>query len=368
MQQLMNRWRSYFSKGLLMDHLLLFFRVRFFVQIAIACSISLGLRADLLDLDTLHQDLILETRRIEIPGYPYAFNPSMVRWNDFILMSFRIVPDPKQVFVSQIGVILLDSNFNPIGEPQILETRSKDSSVPARAEDARLVYIRGKLYIVYSDNLDVKLTGGGFRLMVGELEYARGIFSISNLCKLTDFPGQRSDLREKNWVPFDHQGRLRLAYSISPHLIFEPIPYTGICHTLACTSPPIDWDWGILRGGTPALLVNDDEYLAFFHSVKKMATVNSKGKTMSHYFIGAYTFSSRPPFQITRFSLKPIVGANFYSGIAYKPYWGSIQCVYPAGLLIDEEAIWISYGRQDHEIWVAKLDKQKLYQSLINVL
>ena len=41
-----------------------------------------------------------------------------------------------------------------------------------------------------------------------------------------------------------------------------------------------------------------------------------------------------------------------------------MRCVFPAGILIDNDFIWISYGRQDHEIWIAKLDKKALIESL----
>jgi len=35
----------------------------------------------LIDLDSMAQDFVLETKKIEIPGYPCAFNPAIVRWN-----------------------------------------------------------------------------------------------------------------------------------------------------------------------------------------------------------------------------------------------------------------------------------------------
>jgi len=317
-----------------------------------------------LELETLSDDFVLEVKRVEIPDFPYAFNASMVPWQGFILMSFRTIPNPKDVFTSWIGVILLDRAFNPVGEPQILQTRAKGSAAPPRAEDARLVYIGGRLHIVYSDNDEPELTGGGFRVVVGELAYRNGLFSIENARRLVEFEGEMKTLREKSWVPFDWMGSLLLSYTISPHLVFQPLQRTGVCHTLARSDPPLEWDWGVIRGGTPALLLENGEYLSFFHSVKKMATENSKGKTMSHYFIGAYTFSSTLPFQLTRLSPKPIVGSGFYTGASYKPYWGSIQCVFPAGLILDGNDLWISYGRQDHEIWVARLDKRRLMNTL----
>ncbi|HSX38069.1 MAG TPA: hypothetical protein VLE95_04480 [Chlamydiales bacterium] len=321
----------------------------------------------LLNLDDLVQDIVLETKRVQIPAIPYAFNASMVSWKDFILMSFRSIPDPAHPFTSFIGVLLLDKEFNPISEPQFLQTRDVDSPAPSRAEDARLFYVGNKLHIAYSDNPNQKNSVGGYRMVIGELIYNNGLFMIDNASRLVEFEKQSSALREKNWVPFDYQNHLLLAYSISPHLIFQPISNTGVCETVDCTNPKIEWDWGILRGGTPAILLETGEYLSFFHSVKKMATTNSKNIVMPHYFMGAYTFASKPPFQITGISPTPIFGPGFYSGIAYQRYWGSIQCIFPAGILLEQDAIWVSYGRQDHEIWVVRLDKKKLLDSLIPI-
>jgi len=317
-----------------------------------------------LDLETLIQDFVLETRRIEIPGFRYAFNPSIIQWKDYILMTFRAIPNPKYSYSCVVGVQILDQDFHPIGEPQILETREKNSLVPPRGEDARLIYVGDTLYLIYSDNLNQEISKD-FRMVIAELVYENGLFSIRSPEQLIEYEGKRSNLREKNWVPFEYANSLCLAYSISPHLIFKPILGTGVCTTIARSSTPMPWNWGVIRGGTPAVLIETGEYLAFFHSVKKMATANSNGVLMNHYFIGAYTFASQPPFTLLRKSPEPIVGPGFYSGIAYKPYWSFTQCVFPAGQVLDGDSIWISYGRQDHEIWVAKLDKKKLLDSLI---
>jgi len=329
--------------------------------------LAFPLFAELPNIEDWRQDFVLETKRIEIPDFPSAFNPSIVQWNGYILMSFRLIPDPHFPYTSVLGLVLLDENFDPISNPQLFSMREPTSPVPSRVEDARLFYVGENLYIAYSDNPNLQINKAGFRMEIGQIHYEHGLFSIRNVQRLTDYEGESPLLREKSWVPFDYQGNLLLAYSLKPHLIFHPIPETNHCDTVVSTDPWIDWNWGIIRGGTPALLLDTGEYLAFFHSVKKMETVHSKGKEVSHYFMGAYKFSAEFPFQITAFSSEPIVGKGFYSGKAYKPYWGSIQCVFPAGLILDGDTIYISYGRQDHEIWIAKLDKSKLLSSLSSV-
>jgi hypothetical protein len=127
---------------------------------------------------------------------------------------------------------------------------------------------------------------------------------------------------------------------------------------VASTLGAIDWKWGILRGGTPAVL-DGDHYLAIFHSYRKMTTVQSNGRFMRNYFMGAYTFSSEPPFEIRSISPEPIISKNLYSGTSI---------IFPSGLLVNEDFVWVIYGKRDKEAWVAKIDKKKLLNSLIPVL
>lgn len=326
--------------------------------------------ADLIDLEEGGQDFILETKRISIPGYPHAFNASIVRWHGRLLLSFRIIPDRSSSFTSQLGLVWLDDNFNPMGQAHILNTRDLASRVPSRAEDARLITKGDRLYIVYDDNAEMKISKGGFRMYYGEVLYNGQSFSIHRPICLSEFEGESRAVREKGWVPFIYDDQLLLAYSLLPHFIFYPIPGTSRCETVAISHSSLSWNWGTLRGGTPALqgVAENEEYLSFFHSSKDMESQHSNGKKAAHYFIGAYTFAKDPPFAITRMSPTPIIAKGFYSGQAYKPYWKPIMAVFPCGYVFDERYIWIAYGRQDHEIWIAKLCKKGLLKSLMPVI
>ena len=79
--------------------------------------------------------------------------------------------------------------------------------------------------------------------------------------------------------------------------------------------------------------------------------------------MGAYTFTARPPFAITHISAHPIVAKTFYHVPEY-PTWKPLRVVFPMGCIADENYFWVTYGRQDFEIWVAKIDKKGLYASL----
>jgi predicted GH43/DUF377 family glycosyl hydrolase len=326
--------------------------------------------SDFLDFEDKASDFVLEVKKLTIPGFPNAFNPSIIRWGRNFLLNFRIIPNRSQSFTSYMGVVILDENFDPTSEPQLLDTRAPDASSPSRCEDGRLIYVGDTLYLVYSDNMEPKISKGGFRIYIAKLEFDGERFHLKDPECLTQYDGESRDLREKNWVPFDYRGNLFLGYSLVPHLIFRPLLMgTGACETISCTIGSFIWSWGILRGGTSALLgaAQNGEYLAFFHSSKKIASAHSDGQNVLHYFMGAYTFSAEPPFSITRVSSKPIIGKNFYNGPIYKPFWHPVRVVFPGGYVFDDRFIWIVYGRQDHEAWVAKLDRAKLLESLVPI-
>jgi predicted GH43/DUF377 family glycosyl hydrolase len=306
------------------------------------------------------QNFILETKRIKLDEYPYAFNPSIVRWRGKLLMSFRVIPNAARPFQCWTGVVWLDENFHPACKPQKLDTRYLHPKIPCRTEDARLIIIEDRLYMVYSDNTHRHIQRGGFRVYVAEIHFDGTRFSVKNIDCLTKFEGENKNRREKNWVPFEYEGELLLAYSLVPHLIFLPMG-KGKCETVASTKSAIPWEWGELRGGTPGVKIGKT-YLAFFHSSKLV--VDEHQKKTTQYYIGAYTFSSDPPFEITHASPKPLMHKKFYDENNYKPYWKPVNVVFPGGFIIENNVIWMAYGRQDHEIWVAKINAKELLDSL----
>ncbi|MFH1254759.1 MAG: hypothetical protein V1646_05015 [bacterium] len=323
-------------------------------------------RESIIDLGAINHDFVLEAKRIQIPGYPYTFNPSIVRWNDSFLMTFRIHDGEKQS-IKPIGLIWLDKNFNIISKPYILEIRNQKKntffvheSSKIAEQDPRLININNRLYMVYN-NFQVG------RMLIAEIHFDNNSIFLDNPECLLYFENANPNRIEKNWVPFEYDNQLLLSYSISPHKIFLPIEGTETCKTYAYSHNNILWNWGEIRGGTPALLV-DGRYLAFFHSSKCMRSNYSNGENIQHYFMGAYTFEPHQPFNITHISPNPIICDDFYTGEDYAgKTWKPLRVVFPMGFVFDDDYIWISYGKQDFECWIVKLDKNKLLNSLVPV-
>ena len=321
------------------------------------CSLLPNFQAD-------PQPFILEEKQIVIPGYPDAFNPSVVRWKDGrLLLSFR-AREPLTRSTHLMGFAWLSEDFEVEGTPTLLSIYDALPLKTSRAQDPRLIQVGETYYVVYNNILsDQDLETR--RMLVAPLQHKNDHFYITKPLYLLNFIGDSKNWIEKNWAPFDFEGSLLLSYSLSPHRVFRPSLLNGHCETLACTKTNHTWTWGELRGGTPALL-DGDKYLGFFHSFMNMASVQSKGKKISHYFMGAYCFKKEPPFNLTHISPEPIQGHTFYVGPDY-PTWKPLKAIFPGGLVIDENHIWVVYGKQDYETWVVKLDKKGLLNTLIPV-
>ncbi|MDB2614334.1 hypothetical protein N9Y92_04180, partial [Chlamydiales bacterium] len=200
-------------------------------------------------------------------------------------------------------------------------------------------------------------------VFVGKVTFNDEGFTVENPKVLKNFAGNKNKF-EKNWVPFDYKGNLLLSYTLNPHKVFLPKPEESSCETVSISEIQSDWEWGVLRGGTPAVKI-DNDYLAFFHSSKIVSSLQSE-KKMYHYFMGAYLYESEPPFKIKKMSQNVIVGEHFYQPPYYKT-WKPLRVVFPMGLVVKDSSIYLSYGRQDHEMWILKMDKKQLLNSLKNV-
>ena len=322
------------------------------------------------DLESVLSPFILETKKLSLPDYPQAFNPALVRWKDGWLLGCRVIKNKTQKgWQSYVALVALDKNFKPKGSVQLLNTRSMAPTQPFNSADPRLLWVGDRLYVVYSDTLDTEGRAPFIvRMWVGLVEEHRGTLTLVAPERLSSCTNETLHIIEKNWIPFSYEDQLLFAYYILPHRILRPfLDGSGrlekICSTqLAAPS----WKWGELRGGTPGVKLQDNngDYLAFFHSCLPAKSLHSEGKTTLHYFMGAYRFSGEPPFPITHMSPTPIVGKGFYQGKQYDPYWRPVQAIFPSGLVIEGDYAWLAYGRQDHEIWVAKIDIKKLLGSL----
>lgn len=306
--------------------------------------------------------IVRSFKRIYLSEFPGSYNPSLMQLNENFILTFRCQPNRTYLpWISYIGIALLDKSFNVIGRPQLLNTRAFDDSTPSQSEDARIFTFEDRIYIVFNDNMNIENPSYLERrdMYLAEIFIENDLFYICNPVCLIHTEKYSNTFWQKNWSPFEWQGNLLLSYTINPHEILSLNLTKGTCKNIFSTEKSIPWKYGTLRGSTPAQLV-DGEYLAFFHSGTILSSTCSDRMELWHYFMGAYTFSADPPFELTSISQDPIDTKGFYT---YSYYLKRV--IYPGGFVIEDDRLYLALGKDDNEVWIATLDLNDLKKSMI---
>ncbi|HSX04017.1 MAG TPA: hypothetical protein VLG76_04750 [Rhabdochlamydiaceae bacterium] len=198
-------------------------------------------------------------------------------------------------------------------------------------------------------------------MYLSELSYDGVHFMLSKPLKLVHTEKYNTRLWQKNWCPFVWENTLLITYTINPHEIVYPNLVTGECYPCYETEVKSNWEYGELRGSTPAQLIGE-EYLSFFHSGKYTSSQASPGYDLWHYYMGAYTFSPDPPFEMTKMTPIPIVAEGFYTQSNHEK-----RVIMPGGFVVSGPSIFVAYGKDDDEVWIAILDRAQLQNALVPV-
>jgi len=335
-------------------------------SLIILSSFLYGLSAtELPDKRNKAKKIVTATQRIYLPDYPGAHNPSIVKYNDDYILTFRYLPNRFDLpWISYIGVVLLDESFEPISSVQLLDTRLYSKETPSQSEDARIFVCNGKYYVVYNDNTEVTFPSMWDRrdMYIAELICENNQFILQKPIKLIHETKFSRVLWQKNWSPFEWNNMLLFSYSVNPHEVVCSNVDSGLCKPLYETYQPIQWYLGHLKGGTPAQKIGDEYYLAFFHSGIYTTSTCSNHRDLWHYYMGAYTFSAEPPFTMTRISTSPIDAPSFYTFSNYDK-----RIIYPGGFVVEGSTVYLAYGKDDSEIWIATIDLNNLLGSMVPI-
>lgn len=306
---------------------------------------------------SLDNSSIVRIKQIKIPGYPRAYNPSLIPYNGGYLLSFRIRSGCPEKFkmrlrtdVSMIGVVRLDENFNVAEKTvQLLNIVSYSPRFSLTAEDARLLNVGDRIFIFFND-VPFSQRNGYYAMYFGELIEEKGVFILKEPAKPLTYP--HAIHIEKNWSPFSSGDRVYVIYSDQPRVILEVDLNTGYCQEVTRTS--VDWKWnlGVIRGGTPAYLV-DDMFLTFFHSSFPANITKRRA-----YVVGAYTFEKDFPFTVRTMTSRPLGDLTDYTE------GNGSKVVFPGGMVVEDPLIHVAWGKDDRQIWITTYDKEKLLANM----
>ncbi|MCY3975091.1 MAG: hypothetical protein OXF02_06095 [Simkaniaceae bacterium] len=310
---------------------------------------------------------VLDVKTVRLRGVPAPYNSSLIDDGENFLLFFRhdeLLGNSAHSLRSRIGVAELDANFDQTEKPVEWVDLSSD-----RNEDPRIFRAGRALHLLYNSSESPDEKTGLRHMRIARLDEGYVRVDGEAPCR---FDGQKT---EKNWTPFvvtrPSGEEIHIKYYLFPNQnlkITDPLTGSMEKTSFERGSPrPFSpgWGWGILRGGTPALKVDDKRYLAFFHSRFRCADDSV------WYVMGAYTFEVDPPYRITGISHYPILFKGIYSSPPLNTAPTHLRNMFPAGFVLGKkggrEVIWLSVGENDAATKILTLDKEKVLAGLKEV-
>lgn len=216
-------------------------------------------------------------------------------------------------------------------------------------EDPRLFTLNdGKeLWLCFTNGYEI-----GFAQLFVDFKQNKATPKTQFICSS---PGEKSmdaDRREKNWTPFDRNGELWIHYQFSPqHIIYQLDKKTGdVIQTIKHETPVFATTkekelFGSIRGGTPAIPLNNKYDVCIFHGHKKYF-----GKNYAYYTAGLLLFE-RTSGKIVHCS-DVLIRPSAFPNLVPRPSQSAV--VFPAGLSNDGTYLTCSFGVNDYDNFILK--------------
>jgi predicted GH43/DUF377 family glycosyl hydrolase len=217
--------------------------------------------------------------------------------------------------------------------------------------DPRLVWIGNKLLMVYSsidEENGLECIRGAIVIDGAKFITAPEIFRIS----------PKNGQREKNWMPFVHDGHVYLIASVKPHIIYELNLNTLVAEKQYETQWSDPWFCQeSFRGNTNAIQLKDGNFLGTFHTVIKIGR-------MHYYDNGCYVFEGKPPFKVLRCANRTYLPA----GSAVEPHFRKKDLIlvnFPVGMIREDDKLLISYGDNDSAVKIMETTVQEMLDTTL---
>lgn len=236
---------------------------------------------------------------------------------------------------------------------QILNTISpRDELGGLRSHEDPRLNLRGDSLEIWCASRSLAHQTGPIRQEILRLNKS---LDVEHIVVPTHF-GNDSVPYQKNWSPV--AGSDKFVYWLNgKHIVSDLFDQTKTYE-----SKGLSWEFGEIHLGTPSLQMGGT-FLAFFQSSREddfLKTQTESGAYNSRYFLGAYEFSAIPPYEILRWTPNPLL-----IGSLNNPHrTGSPACLFPSGMIIEEDNILLSLGI-NHAGWaIVRFDRKALVSRL----
>lgn len=299
-----------------------------------------------------------------------AFNCSIIEAYGRIRLFYRA--ENWQDYNTEIWTIDLDDRLEPIERSNKKIPLVRFSSKVTTFDDPRAFFFGGDLYFVYcnglltfKNNSQIWCSGVGLASMKNMQLQRQWIGRYGKNDNMATGTKQICAM-EKNWTPFEHNGKLHIVYSINPLVVFEWDLVKNVCTKISETSfNQKFWKFGDFLGGGTPLLRYGDEYRGFFHSF----TDDKSGEaTCRQYHYGFYSIKldEEGRWRVNRMSKSPLMSAKRDEkrelrgkNSVWKP-----NCVYPCGFIERHGKVLISQGWQDCRCELAEFEWDEILEKV----
>jgi predicted GH43/DUF377 family glycosyl hydrolase len=270
---------------------------------------------------------------------PFAYNPSIIRYRNRLLVCFRF--HIAGTLSTRLGIAELDDRLSVKKWGQL---QMNDEQAAHSYEDARLFLYQDNLWISYVESKYPK----HLECVVKYAEMFEGDRGWRTATPYQPRYGKNDWTgMEKNWTPFESSGKLHFIYDNTTVLEVDG----DYCSEIKIE--PASWDYGDIRGGN--IIPWKGGLLRTFHSRMD----NEMPPHYWRYYVGAMTMESVAPFKVTGITKEPLLKGSEEGGsldcFHHKP-----KVVFPLGLQAMDGGVLISVGVNDCESAVVRMNEPEL--------
>lgn len=281
---------------------------------------------------------ILEQTRWEADFYPFPprfkvqyFNPGLVDWK-----GTRFLVARRRKFMVHPGrndIVLWRLNGNtPIYEYPI---KFYNARAEEHWEDPRAIIFNERLFVSYSNFFT---RGSQVHQAIAAVNPRMQAEVFHPVYGMNGRTIKANTGHEKNWLWFEHGGELHFIYSTQPHVTVRT---KAAMPQFAYETAGFDWSYGLPRGGSPPVYVEEDNlFWSFFHS---SLDIHPKHPPRRRYYMGAYAFEPWPPFRPVVATRRPLLTGSEKD--RREP--SAPLCVFPCGALLDDGTWTVTLGVND---------------------
>lgn len=222
--------------------------------------------------------------------------------------------------------------------------------------DPKLIWRNNELLVIYSS-----INGIDY-----EKEYMCGCVLIDRNISNNFIHGHQFRIspeelsgRQKNWMPFEFDGKIYLIASVFPHVIYELVDNYNCVKSFETSWNHCWFSDKQMRGNTNAVKLNDGNYLSTFHTV---ISCNNK----QHYDNGFYVFEGKPPFKVIKCANRTYLPAEAACQKYYRNH-NHILCIFPVGMILENGKIIISYGDNDSVVKIVEFKLEDVLNTMVKV-